>query len=812
MNLVNGRNVGELPGLRIYTASRKTEKSRQADVLILLLHAQNMTPTVKEFESWGRILSDTYYSARGSFTMGISAAGRRFTEYLQENYPADQLPEVRLNMAVLRGQTLMISHAGPVNTTVIFADHVENFNDEMSEPLRTSAVGLRFFQVEIHSGDLLLMCPQVPNGWTNDAILDATSESPLNVIRYLLSQADGSLQAAVVQIKAGRGEITYRYKPPIMANIQPEYSGNMEPKETQTRNSSDVITPGVRVAARQMHEPGDSEAALSERPLYRSRVTKDSIISVLTEPGAMASSVSVDSDPGKTKIPSSQSFSSGATQTSLSSTPADSEDMPKKGAPTGTDEHNESVVSDEKETNDEYLVDRKIQEESVCSETEQTKAPEPQARCGASHKEKDKPRRNWKRFLIVLGCGILIPGIVVSALFMVYSGRSKNKLHREYLSQAVDTAQTALEQTEPLMQDAAWDKTLEYLDEAAIYGSSPAARDLRMQTLQALDTLGKGRKTIYRYGLASPLPKGMLITDILADGQYTYALDSGSGSVIRFVASGKGLTRDNSFVCTPGSYYSKAYLQELKEANKDVRFDADLTKKIAVSSFVGFVLLPAGNPQSDVLAAVDNHANVVYCSAYSDNTAEKLSLPVSGLAGVDAAFFMQNNMYLLDTHSSALWVYDYDSQSGFTSAPVSYFGSSAPNMTDIVDFAAYENYTYFLRENGTLAVCDFTGYQPQCSNVTEIRSEAGDVRIDLTRRNITQLMINRSPDNSIYLMDEKLQTAINLSVKLNFVRYIVPDRNESDIPSAAKASAFGISGANKLIWAYNADIYVGNMP
>ena len=42
--------------------------------------------------------------------------------------------------------------------------------------------------------------------------------------------------------------------------------------------------------------------------------------------------------------------------------------------------------------------------------------------------------------------------------------------------------------------------------------------------------------------------------EILASGQYTYALDAKSGSVLRFSASGNGLALDNNFTCNPGVY------------------------------------------------------------------------------------------------------------------------------------------------------------------------------------------------------------------------------------------------------------------
>ncbi|HRY20579.1 MAG TPA: hypothetical protein P5198_03625, partial [Flexilinea sp.] len=87
MNLINGRNLGELPGLRIYTAPKKCDRSRINDVLMMVITVEGKSPKVKDFEEWGAILSEAYFMARGSFTMGITAALKQFVSYLDEKFP-----------------------------------------------------------------------------------------------------------------------------------------------------------------------------------------------------------------------------------------------------------------------------------------------------------------------------------------------------------------------------------------------------------------------------------------------------------------------------------------------------------------------------------------------------------------------------------------------------------------------------------------------------------------------------------------------------------------------------------------------------
>ena len=288
----------------------------------------------------------------------------------------------------------------------------------------------------------------------------------------------------------------------------------------------------------------------------------------------------------------------------------------------------------------------------------------------------------------------------------------------------------------------------------------------------------------------------MNITEIVPSGQYTYALDSTNGSVFRFVASGNGLALDNSFSCTPGTY---------KELGKD-------NSNIQVGALKDFVILPSGNPHSFVLAGVDANANVLYCSGFAANQAGKLIKPETEKFMIKALAFSNNSMYVLDTQASAVWEFLFSSSDGFSFDPANFYGSYSPYLSDVVDFAMYKEYAYYLKSNGTLLICDYTGYRPDCQTITDVSSSDGSAQIDLSLHQFSKILLNNSPDNSLYIMDAKLQTLLNLSVKGNFIRYIVPNRTIEDISQFALATGFGITGQNRLLWGYKNDLYIGNMP
>lgn len=131
-------------------------------------------------------------------------------------------------------------------------------------------------------------------------------------------------------------------------------------------------------------------------------------------------------------------------------------------------------------------------------------------------------------------------------------------------------------------------------------------------------------------------------------------------------------------------------------------------------------------------------------------------------------------------------------------------------MRDVVDFVVYGDYSYLLRSNGTLIFCDYTGYDPACSYIFELKNAEGQL-IDLTKKHMIQIRMNASPDTSLYLMDEKRQSVINMTLKLNLIRYIVPDRFAGE-GGGKIVTGFGLLNTSNIVWASGSDLYIGQMP
>ena len=747
LNLSDGRNIGDLPGFYVYKAPKKTDTNRQSDILFILFHTENHDITESVMSKWADLTADSYFKSRGSFTSGMNDAIKKLSSFIKKDNNIKIKPAISMNAVALRDKSIMIAHAGSVHTTIISSNNVQNFSDISCPPIQINQNNLCFFSSEIHPEDIIMLCPKVPSDWTNTAILDVAGNSPLNAIRFLLDRSEGNIQAAVIQLKSGKGNITFRNKTFITTNIQTETFENTDQNKT------------------------DSQPIPDDKPLIRHR-TSNALNEFVQSPSITDSNPALKSDDSET---SKDANSDAEKNTERKDFPG-SQDIPFDF----TEDSNEEAVL------------YKVRKTKITEINPKRKPSNNKTNSKASNSQK----RNFRKLLLIISCGIVIPVIVISVLFFIYSGRSKEQLHRENLTFAIAAAQKALAENNLNNKESLWAESLQFVNHALEYGNSPAAIDLRKEAMEQIDSINGGISTVYSYANQNKLPQGITINEIASSGQYTYALDQKSGSILRFTNSGSGLSLDNRFNCTPGTYSS------INDENNTIQ----------VGTLIDFVILPAGSPHSFTLAGVDSNANVLYCSSFKSNQAAKLKLPEQGRLQISNVTFSNNSLYVLDAKASTVWEYLYSNTDGFAFEPSNYYGSYTPYLSDVIDFTMYREYAFFLKENSNLLTCDYSGYRPDCKTISEIESPDGLSHINFSNHEFRKILLNSSPDNSIYIMDAKLQTILNISAKSNFVRYIVPNRTIDDISQYSTATGFGITDQNRLVWAYDNNLYVGNMP
>jgi hypothetical protein len=319
-----GREHYELPGLFYAAAPRKAARMRTHDQLILYWKvvkttggSGGFTPTQQQ-EILTR-LSETYFSTPGSVTAGLRAVIIRLNDFLlRRNLRAAQEGQLVgvMTLAAIHGDFVFIANAGSAQAFVLGKNQVHHFNND---PAHGGGRGLglsrvptpRFHQSAISPGDVLLISPDAPQGWTEKSLAGSPQLSFDHLRRRLLSDAGVELQAAVIKLQPGKGQVTY-WRPAERVLAGPQHSTPVQPAETLTPPAeSFALEPptiedaAVAFDAQPVTDQPQAEAALVDEVVEAAEPVEQSEPASIPEETSApvsfdGSVVSLESDPAET--------------------------------------------------------------------------------------------------------------------------------------------------------------------------------------------------------------------------------------------------------------------------------------------------------------------------------------------------------------------------------------------------------------------------------------------------------------------------------------------------------------------------------
>ncbi len=204
----------ELPGVLVSAPLKKGGRGREGDLVILLLSLTGKTPYAPaELDGLLQRAALAYYKSSGSLTAGMRAAAEVVNTQLLERNLKSAREEGgqcigRMNLGILRGDTLFLAVAGPAHALVLGSQEVQDFYDpQAGRGLGAgSAVILRYFQARIQTGEVLVFCPEPPAAWTPAALAGSPDLTMEHLRRRLLNGIGPNLQAVVLKFQTGSGE------------------------------------------------------------------------------------------------------------------------------------------------------------------------------------------------------------------------------------------------------------------------------------------------------------------------------------------------------------------------------------------------------------------------------------------------------------------------------------------------------------------------------------------------------------------------------------------------------------------------------
>lgn len=790
-----GREQTSLPGLFAAAPPRRCERHRSGDMLAVLFTCAAGTPRDAALSECFKLLSATFFTTSGTVTTALRTAIEKLNDALLAGKiqpSSENGTPLLLNMAVLRGSVAYFAHAGQTHSLLIGKSSVQDFYDAQTAGRGlgiTRAPALRLFQAEIEPGDMLIFAAQPPANWTPAEIASRPHASAETVRVHLLTPPTSNLEAALLQLQTGSGNIqqptiapptaapsttapTPAQTLPVAAPATPAAAvaplpavpaPPAAPNQTIPAAPADE-TPieGIYLSGERLFEPSAARpgtarerraAALRARPGLKDRLRslfarKPAIPPPAFDPAreqaAEAFAPPLTPEPSPARPPTNKAWAKGAASVVRNVYTARqnvsrglARFLPRLAPGTSAQPINLSTAS-------------------------------------------------------LLFIAIAVPVIIVAIATTVYLQAGIGEERIAFLQQARIYADQAAAQKDAALRRNAWEQTMYWIKKAEAYGADEESQALRKKAQAALDSMDG----IVRLSLV-PAFSGILgsqvnISRIVTSSSDLYLLDSSQGRVLRLMLAGRSYEFDPNFSCGPGPADNKI-----------------------ISPLIGMAAMPLKNDKNAVILAVDAAGNVLYCRIAEPPLAATLKPPENNWGKINAMSLSDGNLHLVDIPNNGVYRYDGNGYT-FGGQARPFFGNAVPALSDVLDMTTYLDDLYLLHGDGTMTVCTWSDFESMPTRCTDPASY-GDARKtgafpNFPDARFLQMTTTQPPDPSLFILDTSGPSIYHFSLRLNLQRQLRQD-TLSDYPLPNKtATAFAISPTRTIFMAFGNEVFFGPLP
>lgn len=753
------------PGLIVVPATSKVARGRENNLLIVYFTLSGQTTiTPDRLHSWMEQKTALFYKNPGTVTAGMRELIEAVNADLFErnSRPDHQNGQVviHLQVAVVKRDMLYLATCGAGQSFFVGAESLfqQNSVDESVRGLGlTQAAPVRFSQSLIVPNDLLVLAAQAPVAWTTELMAGGQSLSIETFSRRLFAIPGSVGQGVMIRFSEGSGK----------ANVLTIGTT----KSTLAEPTAPAVTEGEATVLKRVQ--AEASQRVSEEP-RQAPAEK-------TKPQETAA------------IPIAESHQE--------IWPRHTENQAK---PLMSEE--ESVSEPEKEPdNSGVVVLPVIQTDQIKTAVNKALKGSAQASNKASHwfKENfpkvfpDEPEEElgWSRGLLI-GVAIIIPVVIVAIAMTLYLRNGATGRANDMVTIAQQLVQRAESQSgDPAAQLESLNESMDWLDKADSYGKTDASIALRNQVQSGIDQI----ENVIRVDMTQatdPLLPNVNITQLAANEQDLYALDSISGRVLRFTLSGSTYVQDTSFDCGPNS-------------------DSPLN---SIEALVDMVPISQDNSYNATVLAVDAAGDIEYCVPGETGYVAHLATPDMGWNTIQSITYSDGNLYVLDGKGNAVYRFQ-GSGTDFAEKPTLFFDEEIPPLADALDIEEIGYELYILRGNGQMIKCTYSPIKDMKSTECLTPAPFLDARSGSTvtvnsfpEAQFIQMRMTDAPDSSLYLLDAKSDTVYHFSYARSLQRILHPRMEDGNDSTKMVPTAFAVSPSRLLFIAYSNQIYYGQIP
>jgi len=757
---IAGKDWPSLPGLVTAAPSRRVARGREGDHLFIYLSLAGNTPfSSDEYTKLNDKMTEVFYETPGSLTSAMRTAADTLNQaLLNRNLSTTgrgQYIVGRLVLGVLRSRYLVLVQSGPTHLFLVGRDEVQHLHDpELSgRGLGFSqTTPLYFSQLDLHPGELLVACPQLPDGW-EIALLNERGVTTLEALqRKLQAIQNENINAVVIQVQSGKDGLKMldpsRFDSVFPPSVPQQPPVSMLPPESGFEKALDDL-------------PIREEHVLQPQQLPTSSVSTSSMD--LGEPLSLEIPT-LEHEP----LPVAEPIRPPSRFAQLINPTQPEVELPLVEPeptipPAEPDEYQYTRVNQEEDDGSKSPADfpeikrhdparrmafmgrmfTGVQGVRKFGQTANTGFQTLIKRMLPGLPEDRSPLMQGSTMAFI---AVIVPLMVVVIASTVYMRFGRTAQYDQNYKQAINEAVGAIGQSDPAVVQRAWESALFYLDKAEQYQVTQNSSALRLQAQSALDAMDLIIRLDFRPAIYGGLAKAVQVGYMAATETDLYLLNTAQGNILRASMSSNGYMVDANFICGPGSYSS---IDDLNGGS------------FQVGSLLDIAALPRVNPFGATLLGMDNTGTLIFCSPNAQPRAWKLEEPdirwksPSGFAlGAD-----DYSLYVLDPAGNAVWVYGFDKGKKVYGQPEPFFSEKfvPANMNQTVDITVSGTDLYLLFSDGHVTNC-----QPGMGDVVPIRCNDPETITDnrsghqsgpvLSDAQLTGMTFTSPPDPSLYML------------------------------------------------------------
>jgi len=394
----------------------------------------------------------------------------------------------------------------------------------------------------------------------------------------------------------------------------------------------------------------------------------------------------------------------------------------------------------------------------------------------------------------------ILVAVFVSAIgITVYFQSGLGSQQKELIANANLLVADALEESDGSNKILLYEEALRLVIESENYGKSQEINNFKSFIQEELDTLKGVTRLDVQFTISGGLDRRINIQRmVIHEAGDLFALDGGTGRVIRMISTNSDYVVDTTFTCGPGKYGD-----------------------VIVDPLVDIEAVNYANNFNAKLMGIDARGNLILCSQSADPIAIQLKQAEISWGEIKALAFNGYNLFVLDTGDVNRDIYRYPANDyAFDLIPESIFSTNLPeNLPGAVDIAVNQEELYLIHKNSELTRCNLLGGRTASTcedNVgygVIINGQSRENVNTITGTNFTQIYLTEPPDPSIYFLDENSGSVYHFSLAINLQQLISPNLNK--VPNASEESqltAFAVNPNGIIHFAYGNQIYYGFLP